>query len=103
MAKKLQNTEQAAATVKAADGAAKTVVEPAEGVAKTVVEPVEVRPAQDLAKDDRLFALYLARISTVDRYRVPITDKGFVAACGKAFDEAKVALSVYKNKQNQAE
>ena len=72
----------------------------------------EVRPANDkpdvvrkpdvdmgaLSADrdaDRLFALYVARVSTIDCYHIPITDKGLPSAYANAFKEAVVALAVF--------
>ena len=50
---------------------------------------------------DLLFALYLARISTIDRYRVPITEKGLPSAFRKAYEEAEAALKVFVECQNE--
>lgn len=44
-----------------------------------------------------LFELYVARVATIDRYRIPITDRGFPAALRRAFDEAVVALDVFED------
>lgn len=87
MAKKTQNNEAPSAEVR-----------PGEGVAVPGVGSAEVVPVEDREREDRLFKLYLARVATIDRYRVPITDKGLSAAYRKALDEATVALSVFENK-----
>ena len=52
---------------------------------------------RDEVSERRLFELYVARVGTIDRYRVPITDRGVPAAFRTAFDEAKVALDVYRD------
>ena len=82
MAKKTQNIEVPSAKVKPVDGGGLPAVKDAE-----------------VAADERLFALYVARVSTIDRYRVPITDKGLAASYRRALDEARVALSVFENRE----
>ena len=53
-------------------------------------------PLPKVEMHDALFELYVARVATIDRYRVPITDRGLPATYRKAFDEAVVALEVYQ-------
>ena len=51
----------------------------------------------DSCERSRLLSLlYAARLSTIDRYRVPITDRGLYAAFRSAMDEAMIALDVYR-------
>ena len=90
------------AKVKPVDGGGVPAVKAAEVAA---VEMQQMIPGPILvpgilpAADERLFALYVARVSTIDRYRVPITDKGLAASYRRALDEARVALSVFENRE----
>lgn len=81
MSKKMQNIE--APSVRSGQS---------EGMTSSNIRSVE---AKDRERENRIFSLYLARIATIDRYRVPITDKGLVSAYRKALDEAMVAMSVF--------
>ncbi len=52
-------------------------------------------PRAEEKLDDALFELYVARVATIDRFRVPITDRGLPATYRKAFEEAVAALEVF--------
>ena len=74
----------------------------AEPVAEAAPLPVYPGPMMPVAFDrDELFDLYVARVSTIDRYRIPITDKGLVSAYRKAYEEAELALKVYNDKMKE--
>lgn len=72
-------------------------VRPAQGTPEAAPTSFEVATESADRDDNRLFELYLARVATIDRYRVPITDKGLPTAFRKALDEAKVALEVFNS------
>ena len=103
MAKKTQNIEVPSAKVKPVDGGGLPAVKAAEvaAVAMQQMNPGPIPAPGMPAADERLFALYVARVSTIDRYRVPITDKGLAASYRKALDEARVALSVFENRERE--
>lgn len=65
------------------------------------VRAVDKLAANQGADDLRLFELYVARIATIDRYHVPITDRAMPTACKRAFDEAKVALDVFEKSREE--
>lgn len=104
MSKKTLKNDVATAGVKPVDGGGLPAVKAAEvaAIAMQQMNPGPI-PAPGIlpAADERLFALYVARVSTIDRYRVPITDKGLVASYRKALDEAMVALSVFENRERE--
>lgn len=102
MSKKTLKNDVATAKVKSVDGGGLPAIKAAEVAAvemhQIIPGPIPV-PGILPAADERLFALYVARVSTIDRYRVPITDKGLAASYRKALDEARVALSVFENRE----
>ena len=79
----------------AAGAAAAAVGAVARGTMLMVNDPGPIPPPK-LEVRDALFELYVARVATIDRYRVPITDRGLPATYRKAFDEAVVALKVFE-------
>ena len=104
MAKKIQNIEVPSAKVKPVDGGGLPAVKAAEVAAVEMqqMNPGPI-PAPGIlpAADERLFALYVARVSTIDRYHFPITDKGLAASYRRALDEARGALSVFENRERE--
>lgn len=104
MSKKTLKNDGSTAEVRPVDGGGLPAVEAAE-VAAVERQPMNPGPIPVPVilppEDERLFALYVARVSTIDRYRVPITDKGLTAAYRKALDEARVALSVFENRERE--
>ena len=104
MSKKTLKNDVATAGVKPVDGSGLPAVKAAEVAAVAMQQiipgPIPV-PGILPAADERLFALYVARVSTIDRYHFPITDKGLAASYRRALDEARGALSVFENRERE--
>lgn len=101
MAKKVLKTDAAGQVQEPAKTAASGTVEPGVGTVETVGSETRSLGPEAGKRGDLLFRLYVARISTIDRYRVPITDKGLPAAYRKAYEEAVVALDVFDECRNE--
>ena len=93
--KSMQNDKPAAGAVPGSPPAGQV-----DGAGATQGQPGPVVPWV-FYEDDELVRLYAARVATIDRYRIPITDKGLVSAYRKAFDEAALALEVYHEKNQE--
>jgi hypothetical protein len=101
-----KNQKNAASAATPAESAGKLPVEVAKVPGAAAVEPgaAAVEPGAaavepDAAADDRLFQLFIARVATINRYAVAITDRGLAAAYSRAFEEAAVALEIYNQKK----